>query len=92
MNSNNTKMTLEQKIVKHLADKGYITNAGDVQTALKEILYAEKMITALGDPGIKDDIKDAVESGELEGVVNDCEHEALTNEEIQVVFDNDDKK
>jgi hypothetical protein len=87
-------MTLEQKIVKHLAAKGYITNVGDVARALKDVLYAEKMVTAEGDPGIKDDIKDAIISGEIEGDVNmgDCDHESLTNEEIQRVFDNDEEE
>ena len=59
-------MTIEQKIIKYLADKGYLTNAGDVQRALKEFEYADKMILAEGDPGLKDDIKKAVISGDLE--------------------------
>ena len=86
-------LTLEQKIIKYLADKGYITNAGDVQRALKEFEYAEKMVSAEGKPGLKDDIKDAIISGEIDGEVNmgDCDHEPLTNEEIQEVFDNDNK-
>ena len=89
----NKNLTLEQKIVKYLADKGYITNVGDVITALKDFSYAEKMITVKGMPGIKDDIKDAIISGEIDGDVNigECDHEPLTNEEIQEVFDNDTK-
>ena len=49
------------------------------------------MITALNEPGLKDDIKDAIISGEIDGEVNmgDCDHKPLTNEEIQEVFDND---
>jgi hypothetical protein len=88
-----SEMTLEQKIIKYLADKGYITNVGDVITALKDFSYAEKMVSAEGKPGIKDDIKDAIISGEIDGEVNmgDCDHEPLTNEEIQEVFDNDNK-
>ena len=31
-------LTLEQKIIKYLADKGYITNVGDVTTA-HQILF-----------------------------------------------------
>lgn len=87
------ELTLEQKIVRFLAKKGYITNVGDVITALKDFTYAEKMIALEGEPGIKDDIKDAIISGEIEGEVNtgDCDHEPLTNEEIQEVFDNDNK-
>lgn len=87
-------LTLEQKIVKYLADKGYITNVGDVTRALRDILYAEKMVTGNNIPGLKDDIKEEIESGniEIEGVTGDCNHEALTNEEIQEVFDNDNKE
>jgi uncharacterized protein YihD (DUF1040 family) len=87
-------LTLEQKIVKYLADKGYITNVGDVTRALKDILYAEKMVTGNNIPGLKDDIKEEVESGnlEIEGVTGECNHEALTNDEIQEVFDNDNEE
>lgn len=90
---NTENMTLEQKIVYFLAKKGYITNVGDVITALKDFSYAQKMVSAEGEPGIKDDIKDAIISGEIDGEVNmgDCDHEPLTNEEIQEVFDNDNK-
>lgn len=87
-----SELTLEQKIVYFLAKKGYITNVGDVITALKDFTYAEKMVSADGEPGLKDDIKDAIESGEIEGGGSaDCDHEPLTNEEIQEVFDNDNK-
>ena len=88
------KLTLEQKVILHLAKKGYITNAGDIQRALKEFEYADKMILAEGDPGLKDDIKEEIESGniEIEGVTGDCNHEALTNDEIQEVFDNDNEE
>lgn len=87
-------LTLEQKIVYFLAKKGYITNVGDVTRALRDILYAEKMVTGNIIPGLKDDIKEEIESGklEIEGVTGDCDHEALTNEEIQEVFDNDNKE
>jgi hypothetical protein len=90
---NTENMTLEQKIIYYLADKGYITNVGDVIAALKDFSFAEKMVSAEGAPGIKDDIKDAIISGEIDGEVNmgDCDHEPLTNEEIQEVFDNDNK-
>lgn len=89
-NTNNAAMTLEQRIVKHLADKGYITNVGDVTQALKDILYADKMITGNHVPGLKDDIKEEIQSGNIEGIIGDCDHEALTNDEIQEVFDNDE--
>ena len=84
-------LTLEQKVVLHLAKKGYLTNAGDIQRALKEFEYANTMVAASGDPGLKDDIKEEIITGNIEGVVGDCDHEALTNEEIQEVFDNDNK-
>lgn len=76
-----SELTLEQKIVKHLALQGYLTNVGDVTTALKDNEYAKKLITGNDIPGIDDEIDG---SGEA-----DCDHEALTNEEIQEVFDND---
>ena len=79
------KLTLEQKIVKHLAKKGYITQVGAVTKALRDVLYAEKLITGNEIPGIKDEIKE-------EGLGGECEHESLTNEEIQVVFDNDEEE
>ena len=85
-------LTLEQKIIKYLADKGYITNVGDVTQALKDFTYAEKMITGNDSPGIKDDIKVEIESGNLEDIVPECDHKSLTNEEIQVVFDNDEEE
>jgi hypothetical protein len=81
------KLTLEQKIVKHLAKKGYITNVGDVTRALRDILYAEKLITGNEIPGIKDEIEEEGLGGSAE-----CDHEALTNEEIQEVFDNDNEE
>jgi predicted transcriptional regulator len=91
-NKNNAAMTLEQRIVKHLADKGYITSVGDVTRALKDILYADVMITGNIVPGLKDDIKDEIASGNIDGVVGgECDHTALTNDEIQEVFDNDNE-
>lgn len=91
MNTDN--LTLEQKVVLHLAKKGYLTNAGDIQRALKEFEYADKMITALNEPGLEDDVKEAISKGEIdvEGIEGECNHEALSNDEIQVVFDNDEK-
>ena len=91
MDTNN--LTLEQKIVYFLAKKGYITNVGDVITALKDFSYAEKMVTSNETPGLKDDIKEEIEAGniEIEGVGGACDHEALTNDEIQEVFDNDNE-
>lgn len=87
----NKNLTLEQKIVYFLAKKGYITNVGDVTKALRDFMYAEKMLTVEGEPGIKDDIKESISNGEIEGIEQNCDHKPLTNEEIQEVFDNDTK-
>lgn len=70
-----SKLSVEQKIVLHLANLGYFTSVGDVTRALKEQAYAEYLITG---NGLSDDI------------ISDCEHEALSKEEIQEVFDNDE--
>ena len=84
------KLSLEQKIVRHLANKGYITNVGDVTRALKEVLYAELMITGNPIPGLKDEIEEGIISGDIDiDTDNICDHDPLTNEEIQEVFDND---
>ena len=85
------ELTMEQKVILHLANKGYITNAGDVQRALKEFEYADKMITGNNNPGLKDDIKEDIEAGKLDDIIPECDHESLTNDEIQVVFDNDNE-
>lgn len=80
------EMSIEQKIVYHLADSGFITSVGDVQEAMKSLSYAKLLIT--GD-GIEDDVKDAIDKGEIE-VEGLCDHEPLSNPEIDVVFDNDE--
>lgn len=81
------ELTLEQKIVKHLALQGYLTNVGDITTALKDNEYAKKLITGNDIPGLDDEIDGSGGSD----TPADCDHEALTNEEIQEVFDNDKK-
>lgn len=70
-----SNLSIEQKIVLHLANQGYITSVGDVTRALKEQEYAEYLVTG---NGLSDDFESA-----------DCNHESLTKEEIQEVFDND---
>lgn len=79
-----SELTLEQKVVLHLANKGYLTHAGDVTTALEDNEYAKKLITGNAIPGLDDEIDGS-------GGSDDCDHEALTNDEIQEVFDNDNK-
>lgn len=73
-----SNLSVEQKIVLHLANQGYITSVGDVTRALHEQAYAEYLITG---NGLSDDFIDS-----------ECDHEALTKDEIQIVFDNDDDK
>jgi len=78
-------MSIEQKIVLYLADLGFITDVVAAAAALEHQNIAEWMIT--GD-GVEDEIKEGIESGEIEVDV-DCDHEALTNKEIEEVFTND---
>jgi hypothetical protein len=85
------ELTLEQKILKHLANKGYITNVAAVTKALKDIIYAEKLITGNETPGIKDDIVEEGLGGGSDSP-SECDHQALTNDEIQEVFDNDEEQ
>ena len=71
-----SELTMEQKIVRHLANLRVLNSVGDVTEALKDPAYANFLI--IGNPdGIGDE---------------DCNHEALTNTEIQEVFDNDNEK
>lgn len=80
-----SELTLEQKIIKKLALQGYLTNVGDVTTALEDNEYAKKLITGNDIPGLDDEIDGSNNPAE-------CDHEALTNEEIQEVFDNDNEE
>lgn len=84
------ELTIEQKIVKNLAAKGYITHVGDVLRALEEEEYAEKLLLGIT-PGNTDipSIPDINDDGSVDNT--ECDHEALTNKEIQEVFDNDYK-
>jgi hypothetical protein len=74
----------EQKIVKYLADMGLLTQVGQVSEALSNPEYAKILITG---NGLEDEVKE--EYGE--NIDGDCEHESLSNEEIQEVFDNDEE-
>lgn len=75
-------MSIEQKIVLYLADLGYITDVVAATAALEYQNIAEWMIT--GD-GLQDEVEEAIESGEIE--VDTCDHEALTGDEINQVFE-----
>ena len=101
---NISNLTIEQKVVLRLAELGFLTSAGDIQRALDEFKYANYMISPINDDGTihqpvdkdgdgipdetttEENIENApgVPDGEAE-----CDHEALTTEEIQTVFDND---
>lgn len=76
-------MTTEQKIVQYLANIGLLTQVGMIEAAMRDPEYAKTLITG---NGLEDEVRD--EYGENWG---DCDHESLTNEEIQEVFDNDNK-
>lgn len=77
-------MTTEQKIIQYLATIGLLTQVGMIEAAMRDPEYAKVLIT--GD-GLEDEVRE--EYGENLG--GDCDHEALTNDEIQEVFDNDEK-
>ena len=76
-NIDTSKLSTEQKVVLYLAKTGYITSVGDVTRALVDQKYADYLITG---NGLSD-----------EGIEGDCDHEALSTDEIQEVFDNDNK-
>lgn len=52
-NIDTSKLSIEQKIVLHLANTGYLTSGGDIQRALVDQAYAEYLITG---NGLSDDI------------------------------------
>jgi hypothetical protein len=79
-------LTIEQKIVLHLAKKGFLTANGDIQRALRDNEYAKFLITG---NGLYDEFEDIIQ--DILPDIDDCNHEALTNEEIQIVFDNDNE-
>lgn len=76
-------LTIEQKIILQLAKRGYITKVGEISTALIDPEYAERLLQ-----GADTTIPDINDDGSIDG---ECNHEALTNPEIQEVFDNDEE-
>lgn len=78
------ELSVEQKIVKHLAKKGYLTNVGDIAKAMRDERYAEKLL--LGVTGYINDTNDLDDF-----ISGDCNHKSLSNDEIQEVFDNDNE-
>ena len=73
-------LTIEQQIIDYLAYMKVMTRPYVIDRALKDQEYAKEIITG---NGLDDEIEN---SGKY-----DCDHEALTNDEIQEVFDNDEK-
>ena len=101
---NISDLTIEQKVVLRLAELGFLTSAGDIQRALDEFKYANYMISPINEDGTLhpnvdkdgDGIPDKTTTEEnienAPGVPDGeslCDHEPLSNEEIQTVFDND---
>lgn len=73
------ELTIEQKVIYYLTEIGLITNLTEAWEALRNPDYADFLVTG---NGLDDEIGD---------VSGDCNHEALTNNEIQQVFDNDEE-
>lgn len=77
-----SELTIEQKIIRYLAETGSFSQIGEVAEALKNPKYAEYLITG---NGLTDEIEDA-------GLGNaECDHEPLNQEEIDEVFNNDEQ-
>lgn len=83
-NIDTSKLSPEQKVVLHLAKIGYLTAGGDIQRALRDQKYAEFLVTG---NGLSDELPGCDDPDH-----EHCNHEAMTNEEIQEVFDNDYEK
>ena len=77
-----SELTIEQKVIKYLGQTGFMTNSSDIWEAMKNPEYAKWLMTG---NGLKDEIEE-------EGYGDqECNHEALSNDEIQIVFDNDEE-
>ena len=74
-------MTVEQKVLRLLTELRLINDVTLISAAMDDSEVAERILNMYGD---------FIPDGDVgEG---DCDHEALTNEEIQEVFDNDNDK
>ena len=82
LSNNIMSMTIEQKIVADLAKQRILTRPYIIGKAMEDAEYAKMLIT--GD-GLDDEVKEQYG----ENIEGECDHESLTNEEIQEVFDND---
>ena len=72
-----TELTNDQKVIKFLAETGMLTQVGEITAALGDPEYATKLLNF-----------DIPEDNEID---EDCNHEALSFDEIQEVFDNDNE-
>lgn len=80
-NIDTSKLTVEQKVVLHLAEIGFLTNGGDIQRALRDPEYAKFLVTG---NGLADDFPSCDDPDH-----EHCDHEPLSNEEIERVFTED---
>jgi hypothetical protein len=71
------KWTNDQKVIRFLAETKLLTQVGEITAALADPEYATELLNF-----------DIPEDDEIGG---DCEHEALSFDEIQEVFDNDNE-
>lgn len=76
-----SKLSVEQKVVLHLAKTGFLTNGGDIQRALVDQPYAEYLVTG---NGLSDDFPSCDDPDH-----EHCDHEPLSNDEIERVFTED---
>lgn len=70
------ELTNDQKVIKFLAETRMLTQVGEITAALEDPEYATELLNF-----------DIPEDDEIIG--GDCNHEALSFDEIQEVFDND---
>ena len=75
-------LTIEQQIIDYLTYMKVMTRPYVLDRALKDQEYAKEIITG---NGLIDEIVDAGMGGSA------CDHQSLTNDEIQEVFDNDEE-
>lgn len=73
------ELTNDQKIICSLANRKLITQVGEVAAAMEDPEYAIELLNF-----------NVPEDDEIGGGDGECDHEALTIEEIQEVFDNDE--
>lgn len=73
-------LTIEQKVIYYLTKIGLIPNLTEAWEALRNPDYADFLVTGNG------------LSDEFGSESADCDHESLSVDEIQEVFDNDEEQ